>query len=410
MSVAPTPADEASDRFRMIAFCRLPIAVMTAAAVAGACAGPGWSEHAGPLPWIVSLAIIGLPHGAADCAVSRRVFAGRALVAVWAAYVAAMAAVVAAMGLAPRCVLLAFAGVSCWHFGTADVAITYRAGGRPRIVATLASGCAALAVPLAAWPSAAGKVAADVAGVAIGPRIASDLFPPRTVMAVGLVLCFTTVAATTFEWIRASRCAKDLRACHAQLVACIVIGGMGWFTHPLFSVGTYFLVWHAWREMDPLAESLAGSCCRTWRDIGRSLFTIHAAAVPLLVPTWVALGTVWWQRSSSGSLRDLAIVSIAVYLVVTPAHGVLGSLMRSKAARPGTVLPKESLVMKGPAEPPHQDEPPGMIAAGGVPSLARDCCAMFGLQARRSHAAGEAFRGLHVQAGGEARRDRGLLS
>jgi hypothetical protein len=55
---------------------------------------------------------------------------------------------------------------------------------------------------------------------------------------------------------------------------------------------------------------------------------IHRAALPLLVPAWVAIGAAWWLWSPDHSPRSLAIASIAAYLVVMPAHEFLGDLLR----------------------------------------------------------------------------------
>jgi hypothetical protein len=53
---------------------------------------------------------------------------------------------------------------------------------------------------------------------------------------------------------------------------------------------------------------------------------VHAAALPLLVPAWAALGLAWWAWSPDHALHDLAILSVGGYLVVTPAHELLGDL------------------------------------------------------------------------------------
>jgi hypothetical protein len=47
----------------------------------------------------------------------------------------------------------------------------------------------------------------------------------------------------------------------------------------------------------------------------------------------VAIGAAWWLWSPDHTPRALAIVSIAAYLVVTPAHELLGSLLRQMASR-----------------------------------------------------------------------------
>lgn len=328
-------------RFREVAFRRLPLAVMSGAALAGAMGGPHWSAALAPLPWIVALGLIGLPHGAADFAVSHRVWRGWPLAIVWLAYTAVMAAVLAGFVAAPVPMIGAFTALSCWHFGTAhlDTAIASCSDRRvsrsaQRIVAALARGGIVLAVPLAAWPVATTAVAADLAALSVGRGPAADLFPPAAVRAAGFVLAAVSVAAAATEGLFAMRRPRSRRAWLKGLGELAVIASLGWCTDPLFSVGFYFLIWHGWRQMEPLAVSLTGAAPRSWAALGRAVVWIHRAALPLLVPAWVAIGAIWWLWSPHHTPRALAIVSITAYLVVTPAHELLGGLLRQMASRP----------------------------------------------------------------------------
>ena len=334
MRAGATSGGEAATAFRESAFRRLPLACMGIAAAAGLVGGSRSTEVLGPLPWLVSLGLVGLPHGAADFAVSRRVCRGWSLAAVWVAYVLAMAAVAAAFAAAPGSTIVAFAAVSCWHFGTAHLDSSPPAAGRRmRTVAALARGCAVLSMPFVAWPRATALAASDLASLPLGHGMAADLLPPAAVRTAGVVLAVVAVTATAIEGLLTRRRPGGPHAWHALLVELGTIAMLGWCTDALFSVGLYFLVWHAWRQMGPLAESLTGSAPRSWRELGPALVRVHVAALPLLIPTWAAIGVVWWQWSSEHTIRDLTVVSIAAYLVVTPAHELLGDLLRSPAGR-----------------------------------------------------------------------------
>jgi hypothetical protein len=61
----------------------------------------------------------------------------------------------------------------------------------------------------------------------------------------------------------------------------------------------------------------------------RRVAAVHLAALPLLIPTWIVLAAAWWFVSASHASRDLAILSLAVYLVVTPAHEALHDVLRA---------------------------------------------------------------------------------
>jgi Brp/Blh family beta-carotene 15,15'-monooxygenase len=335
-------------RFREVAFRRLPLAVMASAGLAGALGGSQWSAALGPLPWIVALGFSGLPHGAADFAVSHRVWQGWPLAIVWLAYTAVMAAVLVGFAVAPVPMIVAFTALSCWHFGaahfdTASVASSGRRVSRSaqRLVAALARGGLVLAVPLAAWPVATAAVAADLAALSVGRGPAADLFPPAAVRVAGLGLAAVSVAAAAAEGLVAMRRPRRRRAWLQELGELSVIASLGWCTDPLFSVGLYFLVWHGWRQMAPLAVSLTGVAPRSWAALGRAVVRIHRAALPLLVPAWVAIAAAWWLWSPDRTPRALAFVSIAAYLVVTPAHELLGSLLRQMASRPRISGPRD---------------------------------------------------------------------
>ena len=344
----PGISRHAEPRFREVAFRRLPLAIMAAAALADAMGGSQWSAALGPLPWIVALGFSGLPHGAADFAVSHRVWQGWPLAIVWLAYTAVMAAVLVGFAVAPVPMIVAFTALSCWHFGaahfdTASVAWSGRRVSRSaqRLVAALARGGLVLAVPLAAWPVATAAVAADLAALAGGCGPEADLFLPAVVRVAGLGLAAVSVAAAAAEGLVAMRRPRRRRAWLQELGELSVIASLGWCTDPLFSVGLYFLVWHGWRQMAPLAVSLTGVAPRSWAALGRAVVRIHRAALPLLVPAWVAIGAAWWLWSPDRTPRDLAIVSIAAYLVVTPAHELLGGLLRQMASRPRISGPRD---------------------------------------------------------------------
>lgn len=335
--------EAAAAAFRESAFRSLPLACMTIAAVAGAIAGSRSTEFFGPLPWLVSLAFIGLPHGAADFAVSRRSCHGGSLAAVWLAYVLAMAAVALAFVLTPLVTIVLFATVSVWHFGSAHGDSSAPASGVvERTVRALGRGGVVLALPFAVWPQASARSASDLAALVVGREMAGDLFVPPAVRTVGVVLVAVALTATAIEGLLARRQSRGPLAWQGVLVELAAIAFLGWCTDPLFSVGLYFLVWHAWRQMGPLAESLTGSAPRSLRELGPAVARVHIAGLPLLIPTWVAIGVVWWSWSEERTLRDLAVVSIAAYLIVTPAHELLGDLLPSLTGHRETAARRRS--------------------------------------------------------------------
>lgn len=320
-------------RFDALAFRIVPLVAFVAATVAGLALGPAWSVAAAPWPWLVSLVIVGLPHGAADFAVTRRMCGGPAAVAaLFAAYVALMAIVGGAFALVPLPVLVAFVALSGWHFGAAHAdaqspPLMRRPGALA--LAAVARGAPVLGVPLVAWPEASAGIAAAVAALAG----AAPAVEPQAVRVTGLVLVALGVAALAVEAWRTRLDPGGPARSGATLVDLAVIGLLEATTDPLFAVGCYFLGWHAWRQMRLLAPALGCGPIGDARSLLAALGRIHAAALPLLVPTWAAIAAAWWCLPATNVSRDprgLAILSLAVYIVVTPSHDLLMDWWRSR--------------------------------------------------------------------------------
>lgn len=328
------PAGCPADRFPETAFHLVPLAVLAVAALGGGVAGAGWSKQAAPLPWLVSLVLVGLPHGAADYALTRRVCRGWRSAVVWLAYAAIMAMVAAAFRAAPVAVVALFAMLSCWHFGMAHLDADDPGARWPvRAVAAVARGGLVLGIPLVAWPDETADVVRGLVRLAVPHEaVAGSSLSSGVVSIAGLACVIAAVAAVAVEGRLTTGRPRGGWRLARLLVDLGVIGCLGWSTDPLFSVGLYFLVWHGWRQMEPLATSLTGAAPRSWLELGRAVVGVHAAAVPLLVPTWGAIAAAWWLWSPDRSPRDLAILSIGAYVVVTPAHELLGDLLRATAS------------------------------------------------------------------------------
>lgn len=317
----PAVSTVRTDRFAAWAFRWIPLGFLAVPVGLAAVIGPGWTERIAPLPWILALVFCGLPHGAADYAISRARWSGWQLAVLWVMYGSSMIAVATVFAVAPLFALATFACLSAWHFGVAHAAAGPPAAGG-RAVAAVARGCLVLAAPLWFWPGATAGVAGDLVALVVpdGLHVTAN-----EVRAAGAMLGTLGLLAIVVEVIAACRAgaASGLPLLLAEVGVIVALGAM---THPLFSVGLYFLVWHGWRQMDPLARAVTGSSPRSWSQLFGALRRVHAAALPLLVPAWVAFGLAWWAWSPDHTLHDLAILSVGGYLVVTPAHELLGDL------------------------------------------------------------------------------------
>ena len=321
-------------------FRLLPLACLIIATALSLLLGPNWSAGRAPVPWLIAIGIVGLPHGAVDLAVSRRLCGWPATLRLFAAYMAVMAVVLVAFLLLPRTVVVLFALLSIWHFGLSHAdgqSPSMRAPWPWPAIAAVARGASVLGVPLAAWPVATGDVVTDlirlVRPAGSNPTIGFD---PASIRLTGVILLGASVVCLTIEAVASRHTPGGLRRSFDTLVDLLAIGFLGFVADPLFSIGVYFLCWHAWREMRPLAAVI--SPADRPASLLHTLIAIHTAALPLLVPTWVCLAAGWWLLSPDHSLRDLAILSLVVYLVVTPSHEALLDFLRM----PGHTLPSAS--------------------------------------------------------------------
>ncbi len=318
-----------ADIFRGRVFREVPGAVLVAIALAVVVMGNGWTTRLAAVPWIVSLVLVGLPHGAADFSASRRAFRGGALLAVWTGYCVLMAAVAAGFVVAPVASIVSFALLSTWHFGDSHLDFDGDTPGAiHRPAAALARGGWVLAGPMIWWPELTAAAANDLAAIASGGGEANSVFPPAAIRTGGVILVAITIVAIAAEGVTAGRRPDGDRGCIRLVTDSAVIAALGMLADPLFSVGCYFLVWHAWRQMDPLAGRILGQSPSSWAGLRRGLVGIHAAALPLLVPTWVTIAVFLHLTGTDFSARRLALVTIAAYLVVTPAHELLGQSLR----------------------------------------------------------------------------------
>lgn len=323
------------DPFHAVAFRLAPLGLMLGMAVASMDIGTVWAERIAALPWLVSLVVVGLPHGAADLAVTRRI--GRGSVGrVFSIYLACMVAVLALFMVAPVPLIVLFAALSLWHFGMghADGQMPPIAVGLlPQARAAVARGAPVLGVPLMVWPAETGAAILGLMGLVGTPsqvQRAQAAFAPATIHPVGWILVVIGAAALFAEIWATRGTPGALRRSWGTCVDLAVIAALGIAAPPLLSIGVYFLAWHAWRHLGLLAPLVAGVEPHDRASLWRAVVRLHVAALPLLVPTWVVVLAAWWWLSPGHSARDLALLSLAVYLVVTPSHDLLVDLVRSR--------------------------------------------------------------------------------
>lgn len=322
-----------------------PLSVIGVLAAAGFLCGKEALHPLETVPWLLALVAVGLPHGAADLTLLRHAHGDVIARRFFGIYVGGMVAVLISLVLAPALTLAGFLLVSLWHFGHAESATTGAAGSLPmRICASLARGGLVVGMALAASPAATAEVAnemlhllAPMRTLLALPATAPAAVLPQDVRVFGLGLLAMSACGWVGELVvdltRSSR--LRLQRSLNDLGTFSLIGGLCYTTPPLLAVGVFFLAWHAWRQTRVVFRELHPNAQQTHPLIQVAM--VHLAALPLLIPAWFMLMAAWWFLSADHSLRDAAILSLLVYLVVTPSHEVLCSFWREPppAASPG---------------------------------------------------------------------------
>ncbi len=305
---------------RMVPWCALG-----AATLLGLLA-PGWTATAASWPFVIALLFFGMPHGAADWTVAARL-AGRdtlgARLAGFTGYLLMMGACTGFMMWQPGMAALLFLLLTVFHFGMADATAVHADADGPvaRWGMVLGRGLLLLSTAFATHPEAAWAPFADIAAAFCrGTPWMPDVPALQALAKLGVASGALLAACSAFARVRrghARDAALDL-AEHALVLA------MASLADPLFAVGCFFLGVHAFRHSRRLA------CTRTILEppaapgdlLGR-LARVHVLSLPLMWPTALCLAPICWLLGGFG-LHELAVASIAFYMITTLPHHLLG--------------------------------------------------------------------------------------
>jgi Brp/Blh family beta-carotene 15,15'-monooxygenase len=246
---------------------------------------------AGVLAFLVAL--IGLPHGAADHRFARprlEPFLGMAWLPVFlAGYLGVAALVVCGWYAAPAATVVVFFLTSAWHFGQEEP--RFPIGPRSlRPLFRFARGGLVIWVPLVFQ---AGNVAA-ILGLAApggsGPAIQNAI---SLLTACSWIMLPLAAAAWTLQGLAASkrtgRRRRVLLADNALVASLVVLFAVA---SPLVSFPVYFCGWHSARGLQRLRRELGES----WPELARSLAPLTVGAILLIgLAAWLVLGGAGWN-------------------------------------------------------------------------------------------------------------------
>lgn len=279
------------------------------------------------------VAVVGLPHGAADHRFARPLLepiVGIAwLPAFLVGYAAAMAAVVCGWFVAPAATIVVFFLTSAWHFGAEEPRLPV--GPRwLRPVFRFARGGLVIWAPLVfrggevgeilglVTPGSAGPAALEAAG-----RLTACSWVMLAIAAAGWVMQGLTAAGRTGRTRRALLLDNALVASLVLLFA---------FASPLVGFIVYFCAWHSARGLRRLRIALG----ETWPELAASLAPLTAGAIALIgLVAWFGLrGQGWNETLVRATFVGLSAVAMPHLLL----HGLAPLLDSAARRRPSQPL------------------------------------------------------------------------
>lgn len=277
---------------------------------------PGWVDAWWFLPFLISAVLIGLPHGAADWGVLRRLV-GResrptACVCVLI-YSLLLVASACAVFLIPALGLGIFLLVSAWHFGGGDSHDFQNQFGlkkRKGLLSIVAASRGTLIVTapfLFRFGDMFGICESwcVILGAGWIPSHLSDAFETALQVVFGLA---AALAAVSILWILFSGGRKP--AVWLALETVLLLASFS-LLHPLFALGSYFLCWHSLRHLTHL---------RILCDVGRRSGWLLRLSGPFMLPSLLAIVALGWGTGSLKSPEQGAIILLIFFAIVTPAH------------------------------------------------------------------------------------------
>jgi Brp/Blh family beta-carotene 15,15'-monooxygenase len=280
----------------------------------------------------VLVAMVGLPHGAADHRFARprlEPVLGVAWLPVFLAmYLAVAVAVVCGWFVAPAATIVAFFLASAWHFGQEESRLPIG----PRIlrpVFRFARGGLVIWTPLVFQGREVGEILGLVAPGGSGPAIqhATSLLT-----ACSWIMLPIAAVAWALQGLMAARRSGRVRRLlwiDNALVASLVV--LFAVASPLVSFPVYFCGWHSARGLKRLRRELGES----WPELATSLapLTVGAIALVGLAAAFVLGGSGWNETLIQATFIGLSAVAVP-HLVLHGIAPLLDAALRRRTTQP----------------------------------------------------------------------------
>jgi Brp/Blh family beta-carotene 15,15'-monooxygenase len=312
-----------TDYWGKLLFIFVPPATLILLSVTTLAVG-GLPEFMAPWPFLIAIFAVGLPHGATDFMISRRLDSTSVSVTFFrfSWYIAVMACVLACLAIAPLLVIGAFGMLSAWHFGRADAEdlddvsplLTNRS--IPKVVWALSRGFLVVLLPFVFFFEISVTILNRLLALCGDAALnASDEW--RLNIAAFLAGCLVVAMASVLQ----SLAEGNTRRAGIEMLELIAIAGCFGTLHPLFASGVYFLAWHSWRHFRRLNRMINHQSL--WSIDLRSIISLHRDSLILLIPATFAVPVIALRLGGDLKSLSLCLASLLVYVVVTLPHELL---------------------------------------------------------------------------------------
>ncbi len=277
------------------------------------------------MPWIVSIAILGLPHGAQDeqLIIRNGLSKTQARTYLLLIYLAAGVAVIYLWKVFPLVALISFLVLACFHFGEGDLAWSRDFGASSctnspayGINLLLLRGALPILLPIIAHPKSFASVASLLPGVSLH-------FGAGLGWTVWIWIAIATAIAlqATFLVSMAVKQTITIHIATEELLDTLLMVFLFVSLPPLISVGIYFLFSHSHRYIarriltlhteGQLPQNLSQYWKKLWRFHRRTLW-VSAAMVVLLPCIWLVLQRTRWSWNDAGPALLIALNALTV--------------------------------------------------------------------------------------------------
>ena len=273
------------------------------------------------------VALIGLPHGAADHRFARPrlepVLGMTWLPVFLAGYLAVAVLVVCGWFVAPTATVVAFFLASAWHFGQEEPRLPVGPRGM-RNVFRFARGGLVIWTPLVFHAGDVATILGLAAPGGSGPAIQQAI---SLLTASAWIMLPLAAAAWTLQGLAASRSTgrrrRVLLTDNALVASLVVLFAVA---SPLVSFPVYFCGWHSARGLERLRRELGES----WPELVRSLAPLTVGAIALVgLAAWLVLGGAGWNGTLiRATFVGLSAVAVPHLLLHGVAHQCEASARR----------------------------------------------------------------------------------